>query len=1001
MSLAHPVPQSFYSALPAPSGGYVRLAVETMEPKPDETAERVYCFGDHRLLPARQSLLRGDRPVRIGSRAFDLLRVLVERAGDLVSKAELIGSVWPDTFVHENNLKVNISALRRALSETESDGPYIATVPGRGYRFVASVRVEQAAPAQIMPATIAGESAGMPQPTGIVGRKDDIARIAELLASRRFLTIVGPAGVGKTTVALAATRETAHLHPDGACFVDFAAIGDPQLVTAMIAHAIGAGGNLKDMLVGIVEALRGQRSVLILDNCEHVLGAASVVAEHIRAALPETAILATSREPLRSRSETVYRLPPLPAPPSGDTINTDQAMAFPAVELFVSRAAAAAGFSLTDATAPTVASICRRLDGIPLALELAASRLRSCDAATLLRLLEHSFEMLSYGPANAPLRQQTLLATLDWSYRLLSEDEATVLLFLAVFAGSFTLDDAIGVGGNLSRPPEDIATCIEGLVGKSLLSSSFAGGALQYRLLDSTRSYAAERLRGAGEHQRACAAHAAHLLLLFERAESELQWRVHEEWIATYGRLANDLRRALDWAFSKTGDQALGIRLTARAIPLWDEMSSVGEGSQHVRRALQSTALAQSEPGVRMKLITAHAWSLSYTERFAPEGEAAWQESLRLAELIGDHDYQIRATLGLIVLLCFCGQHRRTLATLGKFDAIAEEHDSSAAPAGARMRIMTEFFLGDVRGAHEKLARLSRRHSSFVGPSRIARFQFDFRVAVRVSLAVVQWVAGYPREALASAQAALDHATTTGHVVSHSTALVLAVIPVALWTGQIDAAERHLASLIADLKQSDIVIWEPTARFFEGMIRQARGDAGGVEQMQAALADQMATTFLGRVPNALSMLAEAALRHGRPDIARDSIAMAHDLVERHEERWCEPEVYRVRGLLQWRDGDVRGSEVTLLRAVRLAKESGAVMFELRAALALAEIWAAGGRPADALTLLEPICARVDGASDHWNLVQAQQLLERLRTQAASRGREPEPSSGAIIRGTDA
>ncbi|MGX9961683.1 ATP-binding protein [Roseomonas sp. F4] len=972
-----------------------------MESRSVETEEKIYRFGDFRLLPARQSLLRGTLPLRVGSRALDLLRLLVERPGELITKAELIGSVWPDTFVHENNLKVHIAALRRALGEAGSDASYIATIAGRGYRFVASVRLEQPTSGDAITASMSCDAADPLPPSGIFGRDDDITRITEMLASRRFLTIVGPAGVGKTTAARAAARAAASHHPDGICFVDLAAIGDPQLVAAAMAAAIGAGGNLKDILAGIVDALRGQRKLLILDNCEHVLRAASVVADHIRAALPDIAILATSREPFRSKSEAVHRLQPLACPASDEGISHDQAMTFSAVELFVARARRATGFSMTDTTAPVVTAICRRLDGIPLALELAAPRLRAYTAPTLLRLLEKSLELLSYGPADAPLRQQTLLATLDWSYRLLSEDEAAVLRFLSVFAGAFTLEDAIGVGQNLARAPEEVVGCIDGLVSKSLLSSSFVNGAVLYRLLDTTRSYAGDRLRSLGEHRDAHTAHAAHLLMLLQRAESELQWRVHEEWTTTYGRLANDVRRALNWSFGVDGDQMLGVQLTACAIPLWDEMSSVGEGGQHVRRALQSTALLNCDLASRMKLMTAHAWGLSHTERFAPGGEAVWQESLRLAELAGDQDYQIRAALGLVVLQCFYGQHRQTLKSVARFLSIAEVNDSSAVPAGQRMRVMTEFFLGDVTGAHDALNRLVRCDDSIVRRSRLARFQFDWYVAIRTSLGVVEWVAGYPGEAVATAQAALDRATEIGHVVSHSTALVLAAIPIALWMGQVDVAERHLTALVANLRRCEVVIWEPAARLFEGMIRQERGDAEGVQCMRSALDEMMATSFLGRMPNFLSMLAEAALRHGQPGIAGDSIATALDLVERNEERWCQPEVLRVHGRLQCHEGDAGRAELTLLRAVKLARASGARMFELRAALDLADLWLQDDRSDEALALLAPICDRFDVATAGRDFLRAKRLLAQTRRELRSCEGASRAHSGGRLRRADA
>src|SRR6185312_12107657 len=228
----------------------------------------------------------------------------------------------------------------------------------------------------------------------------------------------------------------------------------------------------------------------------------------------------------------------------------------------------ATGYRLSDPDAPIVAGICRRLDGIPLAIELAAPRLKTCDPATLLRHLNQSFELLNYGPRTAPLRHQALQATLDWSYRLLSEAEAMLLRRLSVFAGVFMLEDVLGVASDIVAPPSDIATCLENLASKSLVSQAAIDSRSQYRLLDATRSYAYERLRAAGEHRRACEAHAGYLRRLFERAEAEWAWHAREDWVVTYGRRANDLRKAIDWAFGEQGDRESGLRLTVAAIPL-------------------------------------------------------------------------------------------------------------------------------------------------------------------------------------------------------------------------------------------------------------------------------------------------------------------------------------------------------------------------------------------------------------------------------------------------
>lgn len=214
-------------------------------------------------------------------------------------------------------------------------------------------------------------------------------------------------------------------------------------------------------------------------------------------------------------------------------------------------------------------------------------------------------------------------------------------------------------------------------------------------------------------------------------------------------------------------------------------------------------------------------------------------------------------------------------------------------------------------------------------------------------------------------------------MVSQSNVLVLAAIPVALWTGRIGAAERHLASLMATLNQRELAIWDPTARFFEGMIRHERGDGGGIEQMRAALGRLSAANFLVRMPMYLTMLAEAALQQGREDVARDSVTSALAMIERQEELWCMPEAVRVRGLLHWRDGDRMAAEQTLLGAVKLADAAGALSFELRATLNLAELWAADDRSARAVSLLEPLCRHFDPAAESTDIARARHLLERL------------------------
>ncbi|MER2263590.1 winged helix-turn-helix domain-containing protein [Methylobacterium oxalidis] len=516
----------------------------------------MYKFGPFRFWPKRQLLTHDGNPVRIGARALDILTLLLQHPGEVVTKEDLVNFVWPRMFVHEGNLKVNVASLRSALAEKEPHTVYIATVVGRGYRFVAAVEPDEASEG------VLGASNGttLPELPLVVGRLDDLPKIVDKLLSSRSVTVVGPGGVGKTTIAVVAAHQVAKHYKHGAHFVDFSTLGEPQYVPMAIASGLGVGVNVSDPISAVVTFLRDQNLLLILDNCEHLISAISSAVTRILDAAAGVSILATSREPLRTRLETVYRLPTLEVPDHTNDLNATNALAFSAVELFVARASERTGYAFKDSDVPAVASICRKLDGIPLAVELAASKMDAFDAETLLDKLEERFRVLSYGPRDAPLRQQTLLATLDWSYRLLSDEEATLLRYLSVFKGVFQLADAVAMSVAADLGGDCGIDTIERLVARSLVSAEYHDGSLRYRLLDTTRAYADERLIVAKEKPHALEHHARYVLALFERAEEEWSWRIKRNWLSIYAGRVDDLRKAIAWGYSPCGDPQLAIR---------------------------------------------------------------------------------------------------------------------------------------------------------------------------------------------------------------------------------------------------------------------------------------------------------------------------------------------------------------------------------------------------------------------------------------------------------
>ena len=397
-------------------------------------------FGPFRLLAAQRLLLEGDQPVRLGSRGFEILTALVERAGEVVGKEELIARAWPKTLVEDANLKIQISALRRALGDGQDGNRYIATIPGRGYNFVAPVRFEKLARA----ATIASAAAhNLPLAmTRMIGREEVVATLVSRLSRERVLTIVGPGGIGKTTVALAVAERMISDYEHGVWLVDLAPLGDPRLVPSAVASVLGLEVRTENPLPGLIATLRDRQMLLLLDNCEHVIDAAASLAAAVLTGLPRVNILATGREPLGAAGERVHRLGPLSSPPTSSGLTAAEAAAFPAVQLFVERATAIVeDFALTDANAQPVVEICRRLDGLPLAIEFAAPRVEVLGVAALAASLD-SLPLLGAQRRTAMLRHRTMRSVVDWSYGLLSEDEQRFFRALGIFAGAFTVNDA-------------------------------------------------------------------------------------------------------------------------------------------------------------------------------------------------------------------------------------------------------------------------------------------------------------------------------------------------------------------------------------------------------------------------------------------------------------------------------------------------------------------------------------------------------------------------------
>jgi predicted ATPase/DNA-binding winged helix-turn-helix (wHTH) protein len=455
-------------------------------------SDAVLRFGPYAFHLRQRLILDGDRPLRMGGRALDILQMLVERAGDVVSKDELIAHVWPTSVVEEINLRVHIAALRRALGDGQNGQRYIVNIPQRGYSFIAPVQREQEGTPI---AFVQKRQHNLPaRLTPVTGRDSVVGSVVRQLPVRRFMTLIGPAGIGKTTVALRVAELLLQHYQDGVWLVDLATIDDPAQVVDHLTRTL-------ELEVGTtLDALAQRHALLVLDNCEHLQARCRRLIEDLLISTPRLSILATSREPLLAAGETVLRLPALAVPPASALHSVAEVLGYSAVQLFVSRARARQqGFALREQDLNAVREICRRLDGLPLAIELAAAQIDALALVGLQAQLDNCFQLLTQGRRTAVPRHQTLKAALDWSYERLSLLEQTVLQRLAVFKMAFTLDAAMGVISCAVLLPSILAEVVEGLALKSLLSLEQGSGLPRYRFLNTTRTYALEKLEHSGD----------------------------------------------------------------------------------------------------------------------------------------------------------------------------------------------------------------------------------------------------------------------------------------------------------------------------------------------------------------------------------------------------------------------------------------------------------------------------------------------------------------------
>ena len=924
---------------------------------------RAIHFGPYRIYPGQRLVMEADQPLRLGRRAMDILLILLTHAGSVVSKQQLIAEVWPNSVVEDINLRVHMAALRKALGDGQAGQRYIVTVAQRGYSFVAPYSVEHTEP---QPAhETAGPGHNLPvRRTRMIGRQNLVDSLVLQLARQRFVTLVGPGGIGKTTVALRVAERLIGRYRDGIRLLDLAPITDPSMITAHLATLLELALHDAEPMNSVASFLRERQMLLVIDNCEHLIDAIALLSEYILRAAPQVHILATSRESLRAEGEFVQRLAPLDCPPPIAALSRAHAMNFAALQLFVERAMASHDtFELADEALPLAIDICRQLDGIPLAIELAAAQVGDLGLSGLLEHLQGCFRRLS-DASNSPLgRHQTLSATLDWSFALLNPCEQTCLRRLGIFRGGFTLESAAAVIVGQHIEPGEVFGSITQLVAKSLLNVEVGDEQVFYRLLDTTRRYALVKLEQAGELTITRERHAERCLALMQQAQADWERISTGVWAERYARGVDDIRAALDWGLTAEGSQNLAIRLAATSTPLWQELSLLKEHGAYVRKALALLdATAMPCPELKLALKLALGSACYHTQGATPEAIDAFDSARELARHHHDVPGQLRAVSGHMAVNLIRADYPTALQQSQHFDRLGLGGDTVQLSTH-RLRVLALHFAGDQQHARTNAEKVLQCMAQSGALNRFTHgfgVQYDQSVAALTILARILWVQGQPEQAWRTARQALDIALQINHGTSICYTLALAGCVIAHHNGDTTTARELVRLLMEQAQKHSVLLFYTWARQYAQVIEPTEARAP-LKPGLGLIRDIMVTLDAATVDDALLRRAETGAAG-----------------------WCTAEILRAGAESRLIDEGLHSdaAEALLIRALSVANVQDALAWELRSATSLARLWQRQGRNRQAQALLAPVYERFTEGFATPDLLRARQFLDELQCHLA-------------------
>src|SRR5712671_2075884 len=789
----------------------------------DDDVHRNLQFGPFELSSRERVLRRDGRVLPLGDRALDILSYLADRPGEVIAKQELMDHVWSDVTVEEGSLRVHVAAIRKAIGDGQFGNRYIANIKGRGYSFVGTV-VPLAGGTENSNAKFSHQGRLAVRPIMMIGRETVVSEVSDKLRDERFVTLLGPGGIGKTTIALAVGRAVAEESGEKIHFVDLGSLTDSRHVTWAVATSLGVALKSKDPGLELVDLVRSRKLLIILDSCEHVIEAVASLAEQLYRQTEEIHVLTTSRELLKVEGEHCYRVLPLDCPPEGSEQTANAVLRYPSVQLFIRRVAARAGsFVLTDEEAPFVAEMCRKLDGIPLAIELAAGQV----AALGLKDTVARLDLLKLGHRSAVARHQTLKATLDWSYNLLSNEERIVLLRIAPFVGHFSLEGARYVAGELGVGTGEIFDAIAGLVEKSLIATRIDETQGKYRLLDTTRAYALEKQEEHAEVDVVFRRHAEYVAGYLEsqraallapskakkgapypspsgsihlaperslRPRGDNQFATGLAAASTHSSQLGNIRAALEWSFGPNGDDEIATRLAAPSTQLFLELSLLIECRVWAERAIARFGDKHKNCRREMEIYTSLSFALMHTEGSSQRVREAFYRALDVAVMQRDVAYELQLLSGLFM---YC---RWNIDINGALDIASRSKEVAVKTRDPDDMALAESTLGaanHLAGNHlDSLKHFESglSHSPSGSRFRAGQHLFHNNSLLLVGMARSLLYRGLLDQSLGYARLAIEEAEKSGHPATLCRSLSL-VLPVYLAMADFRRSGQYIAQL--------------------------------------------------------------------------------------------------------------------------------------------------------------------------------------------------------------